>query len=131
MHTLSVFPNLLDYALISPFFLRITLGIILGMMAHKALRAKLGDTPTLSSANLRGDLAVNFLELATAVLLIVGLFTQIASIASIVFLIARFGKSKSSGSMNFYEVALYATLGIIAMSLLFTGAGFLAFDLPL
>jgi len=100
-------------------------------MAHKAFRAKLGDAPTLSVSNLRSDLTINLLELVSAVLLIVGLFTQMAVLASILLLIARLVKAKQGGSMNFYEVALYATLGIIAISLLFSGAGFLAFDLPL
>lgn len=65
------------------------------------------------------------------VLMIVGLFTQIdAIVLGLVSLGSIFGKMKN-GSFAKESKTFYFVIFIICLSLLFSGAGFLAFDLPL
>lgn len=130
MHTLSVFPTLLDYAQISPLILRVALGLIIGLMAHHSLRAKLGGAPLFSPATFRGEAVVHLLEFVAALLLVIGLFTQLAALAVIIFVTLRWNAAKKS-FMSFDQQALFILMKVVALSLMFFGAGFFAFDLPL
>lgn len=130
MHTLSVFPALLDYAQFSPLILRAALGIIIGLMAHQSLRAKLAGAPLFSPATFHGEAIVHLLEFVAAILLIIGLFTQVAALAVIIFVTLRWNAAKKS-FMSFEQKTLFVLLKIVALSIMFFGAGFFAFDLPL
>ena len=131
MHTLSVFPGLLDYAQVAPLFLRVVLAIILSLMAYRSFRAKLGDAPLFSPATFQGTAWIHLLELAAGVLLFVGLITQLAALATIIFMIIRWGTAKTEKTDSFSEKALYTIIAAAAVALMFFGAGFFAFDLPL
>ena len=121
---LSLFPSLLTYQQFGPFIIRIILGITLAYFGYEKTRKKGGSSGSNS-------VLYGFVEMIIAIFLIIGLFTQLAALLNAIILViklcfkARDGKLLSDG-INYYILLL-----VMAISLLFTGAGSFAFDLPL
>lgn len=119
---LSVFPYLLSFQSLSPFIIRLTLGGVFLYWSFKTFSKKRLDAQTK---------AIGLIESLASLLLVVGLWTQIASFIIIVDLVSRLyfkfkNKQLFSDGVNYYFILL-----VLAISLLFSGAGFLAFDLAL
>lgn len=118
---LSLFPTLLAFGLLGPFLLRVLLGIILIFWSQRRIRNRESG----------GKLAFAILEGIVGVLLVIGLFTQLAAlIAAVVFIIKLIPKVRNkaflSAGINYYFILL-----VISLSLLVLGPGAFAFDLPL
>ncbi len=118
---LSIFPSLLVFQIFSPLLLRLTLGIIFTYWAYKRFR----------SHDEKNDIALGVLELVIGIMFILGLYTQVAALISlIIFLVYIIYKIKNhqflTDGVNYYLILL-----IISLSLLLTGPGIWAFDLPL
>jgi uncharacterized membrane protein YphA (DoxX/SURF4 family) len=118
---LSIFPTLLAYENIAPFLLRLTLGVIFIYWSYGKLK-----TRTNSKEVFWGSL-----ELGIGVLFIVGFLTQlVASISALMLVFHLIEKIKQkalfSNGINYYFI-----LFVISLSILITGAGSFAFDLPL
>lgn len=133
---LSIFPELFTYSLIAPFILRIALGgyfILQGAHRRKAgddpawdalwNNAKIGSLPTAP--------VLAKIQIIIGVLLFVGLYTQVAAILAIIFVGIEWRKQSQTAPLPFQELRVTVLAGAIGVSLLFLGAGFLAFDLPL
>ena len=121
---LSLFPSLLTYEQFSPFILRLVLGITLAYFGYLKLMSK-GKS---SGSNSKTYGAV---EAITATFLIIGLFTQLAALINAVILAIKIifkarDKKLLTDGINYYLLLL-----VIAVSLIFTGAGWFSFDLPL
>lgn len=133
---LSVFPDLLTYGLIAPFILRVSLGLILIYFSYLKFFSERQDKATFfDSVGMRpGSIfssAIGATELAGGVMLVVGFYTQIAGlVASLIMLAAIFIKWRHPASLR-NDIEFYMLLFIVSLSLVFTGAGFFAFDLPL
>jgi hypothetical protein len=61
----------------------------------------------------------------------VGIYTQFIAIVSILILIFDFYLEQKKSELSDEKKILYVMSAVILLSLLFTGAGFLAFDRPL
>lgn len=120
---LSIFPGLLTYQLISPLLIRIVLGAIFVFWSYQTLfkYKALGTYTKLSSV----------LEGIAGILLIVCLFTQLASLYLLADLLVRLYKKVMNKNFLTDGVNYYLILLVLAISLLLTGPGFLALDLPL
>jgi putative oxidoreductase len=133
---LTIFPSLLTLQLIAPFLLRITIGLIFTNFGKTKLgRQKKEKAAFFESIGLRPGLtfvwAIGLIEIITGLLFIVGFLTQIASVIAIIILLtALLLKKKHPESFESSCGYLILCL-IVAISLMFTGPGFLAFDLPL
>ena len=119
---LSLFPSLLSYQRLAPFILRVVLGVIFIYWEYRTFR---NSSSTLNAK------AVAIIEMIVGIFLVIGLWTQaaalVASIDLIIRLIERIQKRAFlNEGINYYLIML-----AIAISLLVTGAGFVAFDLPL
>lgn len=122
---LSVFPTLLVYHMIGATIIRLILGTVLFIFALKKIRS------------LRGHYSQNtfftthsVLVLIASVFLIVGLFTQVAALASLILsVVLIFAQRESSLGSN--QTLFYILLIGVSTAVLFTGPGVLAFDLPL
>jgi uncharacterized membrane protein YphA (DoxX/SURF4 family) len=133
MQTLTLFPGLLDYSFYAPTILRVAAALVIASLAlahwqkrdelHKLLRPLTG-----SSARFLVPLAV-LVEAATAMLLFIGLYTQAAAIVGM-FLALRSLILRPRALAPYGHAADWLLLSICA-SLLLTGAGAIAFDLPL
>lgn len=133
---LNPFPDLLAFGLAAPLILRLTLGAIFVDFGWKKLfqdrtaKGAFFELLRLSPGTLYA-IAMGILELVAGLLLIAGLFTQIAALLTLLissaacYLKGRY-PDQLTNSKNFFFI-----LSIISLSLLFSGAGFFAFDLPL
>ena len=115
MHPLSLFPHLFSYPFLAYFLLRISVAWIIISVALSRFR------------KVYKGLAI--LEGLAGLLILVGLYTQGALIAGIIFLIAEIFLDRATLSSN--QKKLYYLTLIVAFSLLFLGPGSFAFDLPL
>ncbi|MFC1802037.1 hypothetical protein ACFLY7_01180 [Patescibacteria group bacterium] len=114
---LNTFPILLSFGLIAPFILRIFVSFIF---------IKNGFTEIKQAGfNKKINFIIPSLEIISGLMLFVGVFTQVTVIALATLTLAKiiFKKEKFSE----YEIL---TL-LVLVSLIFSGAGFFAFDLPL
>ncbi|KKR45792.1 MAG: hypothetical protein UT81_C0006G0017 [Parcubacteria group bacterium GW2011_GWA2_40_14] len=117
MHPLSTFPELLSFGLLAPFLLRLACGVFIFSIG----RERLGKQYKVSSA----------VYAIVGALLVMGLYTQITAILAFIVIIFDFYTTRKTGALSQEKIVSYALAGIILLSLLFTGPGFLAFDLPL
>ncbi len=120
MHILSTFPSLLTFGLLAPMLLRLTVGCILLRFGRTLwLRLKL---PYRYSV---------FLYYIFGVFLIIGLYTQIVALGSIALVAWDYYIDRELGKHTTEEKMCYIMIVMILISLLFTGPGFFAIDLPL
>ena len=117
MHPLTTFPELLTFGLIAPLLLRLAVGILrlfAGLERYKKEYRYLSILYVISS-----------------VMLIVGLYTQIACVIALLLVAFDYYTEKKAKTLSREKIALTILMKVILISLLFTGPGFLAFDLPL
>ncbi|HLP44120.1 MAG TPA: DoxX family membrane protein [Candidatus Nanoarchaeia archaeon] len=132
---LSIFPELFTYSLFAPFILRLVLGayfMYTGIRHHKedaALWNTVWNDKKIGSWTVGSILAK--VQIAIGVLLILGLWTQIAAILVIVFNKVEWYKRHKFNTEPIAALWPKIFISAIAFSLLFLGAGFLAADLPL
>lgn len=123
---LSVFPSLLSWTMLSPLIIRLALAAAIMYPAYILLRGRGETKPFGSSAK-----PVAALELLFGILLIVGLWTQVAALVIAIDLIVRLAFKIRDRKFLTDGINYYLILLILSLSLLVTGAGFCAFDLPL
>jgi uncharacterized membrane protein YphA (DoxX/SURF4 family) len=116
---LNPFPELLVYSTLAPFILRVVLGFIyldLGILNLK----KKGYVA-----------ALGIVEIIGAIMLFVGFYTQIAAIIFIIIAGASFYIEYKDASILKRDIVFYLLLLAISISILLTGAGAYAKDIPL
>ena len=118
---LSLFPSLLVYELLAPLLLRVTLGAVLIFWSYGKLKERKSAT-----AN-----TVSLIEGLAGILLVIGLYTQLAALAAAIIFFMKLVQKLQTKSLFTNGVNYYFILFIISVSLLFLGPGILAFDLPL
>ena len=133
---LSVFPSLLTYQMFSPLILRVVLGFVLvtlGYLKLKKERARWNlffQTIHLKPAHLFTK-AFGLLEIFGGIALILGFYTQVAALVFAVINLCELCVESKEATLLKRDMVFYLLLFVIALSLLFTGPGFYAFDLPL
>ena len=132
---LNPFPDLLSLVFFAPFLLRVGLGLLLFLFGFLRLSGK--KDMYLERFRERwpeGGRGLLFLlggtEVIVGILFIVGFYTQIATLISMIMaltlLLTRKTKRLTGNSKPFYFLIF-----IVSLSLLISGAGALAFDMPL
>ncbi len=118
---LNTFPDLLAFSLLAPFLIRVSLGILFIIFGYYELKKRSG---ILTSS-------VTYLKIIGGLMLIVGLLTQISSLvlAIITFINIIIGFRNKSYSKD--KIFLFIFIFIATISLLLSGAGIFAIDLPL
>jgi putative oxidoreductase len=133
---LNPFPSLLIYSMLAPFILRLVAGFImidLGLLAWKTERERW----ILSFKALRiprPSIAVKVLgaiEIIGGIMLLVGYYTQIAALVLAALTLAEAYLEYKDPAILKRNLVFYTMLFAITLSLLFSGAGAYAFDLPL
>lgn len=117
---LSLFPSLLTYSGFAPFLLRLILGSVFAFWGYEKVRSKDNKTRLIA-----------IFKFIIAIMLILGYMTQLAALLASIILgvyIAYkiINKSFLNNGINYYLV-----LFVISLSILISGSGFMAFDLPL
>ena len=124
MHTLSLFPYLLSYQQLAPFIIRIVLGITLAYFGYNKILGK--GQSSGSNSKIYG-----YVEVIIAIFLIIGLWTQLAAMLNALILVIKLGFKIKEKKFLTDGVNYYILLLTMCISLIFTGAGFLAIDYPL
>lgn len=136
---LNIFPDLLFLQLFAPFMLRVALGVMFVWIGYSYLfKDREAVIAQISSKWPRiAKFSVLFggtFEMVVGVLLILGFYTQAVAIAGALIAIdALFGKFfyKELDKVLKYSKMFYVLILIISLSLLVSGAGAFAIDLPL
>ena len=133
---LNVFPDLLTFSFFAPFLLRVALGVVFldfgrhtlgkGRAQHGALFEALGLKQHGRYVTILGAL-----EIVVALMLILGFYTQIAALVAFIFSLEAYYLKGKHGAHIEHRRHLFFLTAVISFSLLFSGAGAIAFDLPL
>lgn len=110
---LSVLPELLFLAPLAAFVIRVALALTLGWSAWRHFSA--------------GAMAITVAEAVPAVLILIGLWTQLAAIIAALAIFAWLFMP----TMRIFPRSTALLSLVMALSLIVTGAGAFAFDLPL
>ena len=116
-HPLTIFPVLLTYGLFAPLLLRLTVGILRLLVGVEKYK--------------KGNKGLAILNVLASILLIIGLYTQIVAIIAILLIKFDFYMERKADLLSREKTALSILMITILISLLVTGPGFWAFDLPL
>ena len=126
-HLVTPFPFLLDFSFYAPLLLRLALGIYILAIGFSARREGiLQGKPPLTPL----QLLFRALFVVAGISLVIGLYTQISALVVVVMMAISLFTERTwlTSELNRAELSL---LLIIALSLMLTGAGPFAFDLPL
>ena len=122
---LNPLPELLSFGFLAPSLLRVIVGAYFLKQVWFALVTNGKKPKNELSKYIAG------LELIGAIAVIVGFYTQIAVLILIATTLTNLVLDKKSDKLTALKKDFYLLLFAILISLLFTGAGFCAIDLPL
>jgi uncharacterized membrane protein YphA (DoxX/SURF4 family) len=133
---LNPFPELLTYSFFAPFILRVVVGLIfidLGMLKFRGEKERwLASFETL---NLRpADLLLSLyaaLQILGGILLLIGLWVQVAALAFVIFVGTELYIEWKAREILKRDLVFYMLIFAISLTLLITGAGAYAIDIPL
>ncbi|MFH0804499.1 MAG: DoxX family protein [Candidatus Zambryskibacteria bacterium] len=133
---LNPFPDLLIYSLLAPFILRIVAGLIfinLGILAFKNEKERwVISLSTLSIPNPKVAVKIfGAIEIISGISLILGFYTQIAALILALVTFAEAYVEYKDPAILKRNFVFYLMLLAITLSLLLSGAGAFAIDLPL
>ena len=133
---LNPFPELLTYSLLAPFILRVVVGIIfidLGFLKFRSEKDRwLASFETLGLRP--SDLFVPLyalLQIVGGLLLLIGLWTQVVALAFVIFTGIELYVEWQAREILKRDIVFYMLIFVISLSLLLTGAGAYAIDIPL
>jgi len=120
----SLFPYLLTYEELAPLILRVVLGVTLAYFGYQKIKQR-GKSSGSNSVIYGG------VEVVIAVFLVIGLFTQLAALLNALILVIKIGYKIRDKAFLTDGINYYVLLLAMALAVAVSGAGFLAFDLPL
>ncbi|MBX4198813.1 hypothetical protein KW800_00860 [Candidatus Parcubacteria bacterium] len=118
---LNPFPELLSYSTLAPFILRVVLGLVFLDLGILKIKRKHLSWPALLGA----------IEVIGAIMLFVGFYTQIAALAIVITTATELYIEWKDSQVLKGDFVFYLLLLAISLSLLLTGAGAFARDIPL
>jgi len=133
---LNPFPELLMYSLLGPLILRLIIGLIfidLGFLKFRSEKERwLASFETLGLRPASLFLPIYaLLQVIGGFLLIIGLWTQVAALAFVIFTGVELYVEWQMREILKRDMVFYILLFTISLSLLLTGAGAYAIDIPL
>ncbi len=133
---LSVFPNLLTYGLLAPFILRVVVGVIFLELGYLKLgKEKSAWNLFFQTIHFKPSSVyvtiLALIEIVAGAFLVVGYLTQVAALVMAIILFAEAYVELRDGALLKRDIVFYTLLLVICVSLILTGAGAFAFDLPL
>ncbi|MFC1730946.1 DoxX family membrane protein, partial [candidate division KSB1 bacterium] len=133
---LSIFPSLIIFGIFAPFILRVTVGIYLFYVGYAHLRNE-RESVTQEASHQVGSFAKALIiiggifEVTVGLSLIAGFLTQAMAIAGMIYILILLQFEDRCPVYVKHEKVFYIILFAIFFSLLLTGAGAPAVDLPL
>lgn len=133
---LNTFPDLLTYSQISPFILRVVLGLIVLNLGYLKLTKESSAWQELFRT-IKFEPAKFFVmilalvEVLGGLMFIVGAYTQLVSIIFSILFFCEMVLEYRDSVLEKRNITFYILMFAISISLIFLGAGAFAFDLPL
>ncbi len=133
---INPFPELLTFSLLGPTILRITLAIYVIKMGSKKIKntdhrlASFFESLSFKPSHLYIKVLA-IVEILMGIALLVGLLTQIAALVIAIITFISIIVTVRHPEVGLQKSSDYTLLFIIAISLVLTGAGLVAIDLPL
>lgn len=133
---LNPFPDLLTYSQMGPFILRLVLGLVFLDLGLLKLRSEKDrwiasfDALHLKPAKHFVSI-VGIVDIVGGLMLMIGLYTQVAALVFVVFTGIEIYIEWKDARILKRDTAFYILTMAIAASLLLTGAGAFALDMPL
>lgn len=132
---LNPFPELLALSFFAPLFLRVALGLVLFLTSFHQLIDKREELSKRFNAvwpqyGTKIVWTTGIIEVVVGLSFIAGFYTQIAALIGILFSGFVIFSKKYKKVMH-RDISFYILMFAISLSLLVTGAGIFAFDLPL
>jgi uncharacterized membrane protein YphA (DoxX/SURF4 family) len=136
MQTFNLFPELFSYSLLAPLILRIVVGLVfLNLGFLKLGKEKKGWVASLSILNIKPagffTTALGLIEIIGGFLLIGGAYTQVAALVLAVISTCELLVEYEEESILKRDIVFYLLLASICASLILSGAGLYAVDIPL
>lgn len=133
---LNTFPDLLTYSLLAPLILRVLAGLIfidLGILLFKGEKERwLASLSALKIPKPKIAIKIfGLIEIVGGAMLILGLYTQISALVLALLVFAEAYIEYKEPIILKRNFVFYVMLLAILLSLLLSGAGAFAFDLPL
>ena len=133
---LNPFPDLLTYSMLGPFILRLVVGFIFLDLGMLKLREEKGRwLASFEALGLRpADLLLPLyalLQIGGGLLFLLGLWTQVAALAFVIFTGAELYIEWGAREILKRDLVFYLLIFAVSLSLLLTGAGAYALDIPL
>lgn len=134
-HTFNLFPELFSLSLISPFILRVVLGLIfINLGSLKLGKERIGWINSFNILNIRpaGFFTGLFgiVESVGGFLLIIGAYTQATAMVLAILALCELMIEYKEESILKRDFVFYFLLTAICLSLMLTGAGLFAVDIP-
>ncbi len=133
---LNIFPELLDYGFIAPTLLRLLLGVYfikLGVEKYNVHKDHIAEF--LSSLKLNPAVTIvqtlGGVEIVLGLMFITGTLTQIAALITLIIALVSLVLTYKAPELKIKTPTIYLFIITISLSLLLSGAGFLAVDFPL
>jgi len=131
---LSLFPQILFLSPLSATLLRVCAGLVFAYLAYFHFANRRAASEELSK--LIGGASVIMpvycvIELVVALSLVLGAWTQASALVGFIIAVKMLLIRHSLKELKPLSQLSYALLAVICLSLVFTGAGAFAFDLPL
>ena len=133
---LNTFPNLLTFSLLAPVILRVVLGLIFINLGYVELTSEkkrwvaFFETVHLKPATIFVIL-MGLIEIIGGFFLIAGFLTQITALIFSIITFGEFYAEYREETLLKRDLIFYLLIFAISLSLLFSGAGLFAIDLPL
>lgn len=130
------FPELLSFGLLAPTLLRITLGVFIILLGYEKFKKNNnGITTFFESLGFKPAhyyvLALAITEIVIGVALFFGIVTQIAALIAAIISFVSLIITIRHPEIGIRKASEYTLYFVISVSLVFTGAGLIAIDLPL
>jgi len=132
---LNIFPDLLSFALLAPFILRLTIGITFMYISFFVIyKNRQNFCEYYKKHNYPLPIILTWffgiINLIVGLFLIIGFLTQLVVLIAIYLLASLYLCDQDIKTFEFQK-SFYVLLGIVCFCLLFLGAGAFAIDLPL
>ncbi len=129
MSILNPLPELLSYAFLAPLLLRLVIGFYFLEQFSNIINAKYVNKTGINISSTFKYLIG--LKTLAALALIIGFYTQIAILILLILTIIDVYLEQKTGKIKKTKVQFYIFIIAILLTLLTTGAGFFAIDMPL
>lgn len=135
MQTFNIFPQLFTFSLIAPLILRVVLGLVfLNLGFLKLGKEKSGWISSLHILGVRPArffaVLLGLIEIIGGLLLIAGAYTQLTALILAVITVSELLVEYEEESILKRDFIFYLLLATICVSLLLSGAGLYAVDMP-